>query len=174
MSHIDQWFSEQPHRSPAEIACLLARDRFWNDEHLRLIGTHPEWPDAAWLLDLSEELAHTLILVLSRLPEVLRRDFADRFYAERVSHATEHPLDERARLAFGATAVVNVVDLFDEAVCGERTLDLLRGAAQGDDLTRTPGPAVDELRKTIARVRFDVGFDTATPQLISDFVRGAL
>ena len=44
-------------------------------------------------------------------------------------------------------------------VCDERTLDLLRGAAQGDDLTRTSAPAVDALRKAIARIRFDVAND---------------
>jgi hypothetical protein len=41
-----------------QVACLLARDRFWKDERRRLIGTHPDWPDAAHLLDLEEEPAH--------------------------------------------------------------------------------------------------------------------
>jgi hypothetical protein len=49
MSRFDKWFSVEPRRPPAEIACLLARDRFWKDESQRLIGTR-RGPVAAQLL----------------------------------------------------------------------------------------------------------------------------
>jgi hypothetical protein len=41
------WYSERPQRPPAECACLLAGDRFWRDERLSLLGTHPDFPDVA-------------------------------------------------------------------------------------------------------------------------------
>jgi hypothetical protein len=41
----------------------------------------------------------------------------------------------------------------DPHLYDERALDLLRGAAQEDDLTRTPAAAVAELGKTIAGIR---------------------
>jgi hypothetical protein len=160
MPRIDKWLSEKPRRPPAETACRLARDGFWKDTRRRLIGTHPDWPDAAWLLELNEEFAHAFVLVLSRLSPGGRRGFADVFYEERRGRATSLPNDARARLALAAAAVLQVVEIAGKPeICNERTLDLLRGAAQGDDLTRTPGPAVDELRKTIARIRLDLEFD---------------
>lgn len=160
MSRIDRWFSEQPRRPAAEIACLLARDRFWRDERGRLIGTHPDWPDAAHLLDLDEELAHTIVLVLSQLPAARRRGFADVFYEERHGHGTWLPGDARQRLSLAAAVVLSVVEVVDRPeICNERVLDLLHGAAQGDDLTRTPWPALDVVRRAIARIRFEVEFD---------------
>lgn len=159
MSRVDKWTSEKPRRPPAEIACLLARDRFWKDEQLRLIGTHPDWPDIVLLLRVNEELAHAFVLTLSRLPTGERRRFADAFYEAREGGAAELPTDDRSRLAFAAAVALALVDILDEELCDERTLDLLRGAAQGDDLTRTPAPAVEELRKTIARIRLEVQFD---------------
>lgn len=163
MSRIDRWFSEDPPRAPAEIACSLARDRFWKDERGRLIQTHPDWPDAAHLLDLNEELAHAVVLVLSRLPAAGRRAFADAFYEQRRSGATWLPAHPRARLALAAAVVLNVVEILDDdEIADERTLDLLRGAAHGDDLTRTPGPAVQEVQKTIARIRVEAQFEGPT------------
>jgi hypothetical protein len=138
----------------AEIACSLARDRFWQDEQLRLIGTHPDWPDAADALELDEELAHALVLVLSRLPESRRRGFAEAFYEERHGGSARGPTDGAAQLALAAAVVLHVVDVLEPRLRSERVLDLLHGAAQGDDLTRTPEPAVSELRKTIAHIRF--------------------
>jgi hypothetical protein len=167
MSRIERWLEEKPHRPPAEIACLLARDRFWKDERLRLIGTHPDWPDAAWLLDLDDELAHAIVLVLSRLTATRRRGFADVFYEERRSNcATRPPADARSQLSLAAAVVLQVVDLVDRPqIYSERVLDLLHGAAEGHDLTRTPAPAVEEVRKAIARIRFEVDFDDpADPQ----------
>jgi hypothetical protein len=49
-----------------------------------------------------------------------------------------------------------VVDLAGPDLQDERIVDLLRGMAQGDDLARTPEPAVRELRNAIAKTRFDV------------------
>src|SRR5207244_11557380 len=75
----------------SQRACELARDRFWKDDLRRLIGTHPKWPDAGWELRLPEELAHALVLVLSRLPENQRRGFADAFYAAKRTGPVETP-----------------------------------------------------------------------------------
>jgi hypothetical protein len=146
----------------SERACELARDRFWRDDLRRLIGTHPQWPDAGWDLHLPEELAHALVLVLSRLPEHHRRGFADAFYAAKRSGPVE--IAPQLRLAVAAGVVLLVVEVVGDLV-DERSVDLLQGAAQGDDLTRTPGPALDELRKTVARIRFDVDLeDPADPR----------
>jgi hypothetical protein len=145
--------------SPAELACDLARDRFWRDEHRRLIGTHPDWPDAAHFLELSEELAHALVLVLSRLPAAVRREFADDFYELRDGRGSWLPDDPRQRLALAAAVVLAVAEVLDDTVCDELMLDFVRGAAQGDDLTHTPRPAVERLERSIARIRFDVDFD---------------
>ena len=82
MSRVDAWWSEEPRRSPAEYACELAGDRFWRDPKRRLIGTHPDFPDVAWLLDLDANVAHALVLVLSRMPAEGRRSFADVFFEE--------------------------------------------------------------------------------------------
>ncbi|HYZ78525.1 MAG TPA: hypothetical protein VE596_14250 [Gaiellaceae bacterium] len=58
------------------------------------------------------------------------------------------------------------VDVLEPRLRSERVLDLLRGAAQGDDLTRAPEPAVSDLRKTIARIRLDVELvETREPPL---------
>jgi len=156
MSRIDRWRSEEPRRSPAEYATELARDRFWRDEQQRLIGTHPDFPDAAWLLGLNEELAHGLVLTLSRLPVDRRQPFAQVFFDE--SHGGRHEIsnDPRGRLAMAASVALLVVDLAVDQLRSERIADLLSGAAQEDDLTRTAATTVVDLQKAIARVRFDV------------------
>src|SRR5262249_37633193 len=66
LSRMEQWFAERPRRPASEYACELAGDRFWRDERGRLIGMHPDWPEAAFLLGLREEIAHALVLALSR------------------------------------------------------------------------------------------------------------
>lgn len=154
MSRVQSWLSEDPPRRSAEIACLLARDRFWQDERRMLIGTHPEMPDAAYVLDLRDELAHALLLVLSRLPMSQRGEFAERFY-ERAHGRTFMPsFDAHTRLSLAATIVLHVGDVIDFPEAGyERVLDLLRGAAQGDDLGRTPAPAVEEVSRTVTQLR---------------------
>lgn len=164
-----EWYSEVPRRPPAEYACRLADDRFWRDERLRLLGTHPDFPDVADLLELGEEVAHALVLVLSRLPKQQRRAFADAFYASRPGTrwspwaSQGSPEDVRARAARVALLVVELAGRPELA--GERIVDLLVGAAQGDDLTRTPEPAVAEFRRTIAAIRLDVDVeDLAGPR----------
>ena len=156
MARIDEWWAEDPRRSPAEYACELARARFWRDEKRRLIETYPDVPDVAPLLELEEELAHALVLVLSRLPSGVRRPFADAFYRKRRGRSGKLPDDPRRRLALAAGVALLVVDLVGDPLRSERIVDLLQGAAQGDDLTRTPEPALAELRKAVARVRFDL------------------
>ena len=154
MSRFDKWFSEEPRRPPAEIACLLARDRFWKDERQRLIGTHPDWPDAAYLLDLNEEFAHAFVLALSREPTGSRRRLADAFYDQRVAHQSSLPQGDRERFSLGATVALMVAEIVDDPeIFDERLLDLLRGAAQGDDLARTPLPAVGALQQTLGHIR---------------------
>jgi hypothetical protein len=149
------------HPPPAEVACLLARDHFWKDEQQRLIGTHPDWPDAAYLLGLGDELAHALVLVLSRLPPAQRPDFADVFYAERKGRRADSlPDNPRVRLALAAEVVLKVVGVLDVETLDARTLDFLRGAAQLDDLTTAPAPAVAALQRTIGRIRLNVEFGT--------------
>ncbi len=156
MSRIDRWWSEEPRRSPAEYATELARDRFWRNEQQRLIGTHPDFPDAATLLGLNEELAHGLVLTLSRLPEDRRQPFAQVFFDESRGGRQEISNDARGRLAVAAIVALLVVDLAVDQLRSERIADLLSGAAQEDDLTCTPATTVVELQKAIARVRFDV------------------
>jgi len=154
MSDRDDWFSENPRRAPAEYALELARDPFWREEQERLIGTHPDFPDVAWLLNLNEELAHGLLLVLSRLPEEGRGSFAEVFFDERHGGHAEIPNEEGFRLAAAASVALAVLDLALDPFRDARIEDLLTGAAQGDDLTATPAAAVVYLEKTIARVRF--------------------
>jgi hypothetical protein len=161
MSRIDKWLTEEPRRPPAEIACLLARDRFWKDERRRLIGTHRDWPEVAeLLLELPDEFAHAFVMVLSRLPVARRRGFADAFYEQRRRGRTWLPDEPRTQLAVAAAIVLSAVDIVDDpAISDERTLDLLQGAAQGDDLTQMPEPAVAALGKTIARLRLEFELD---------------
>jgi hypothetical protein len=157
MSRFETWWREEPRRPPPEYATRLARDRFWRDEQQRLIGTHPDFPEVRMLLDdLNEELAHALLLTLSRLPEGRRAPFAEVFFAERRGGQLEVPSDARSQLAAAAAVALLVLELAVDGLRSERIADLLAGAAQGDDLTHTPVAAVEELQKAIARVRFDV------------------
>lgn len=159
-ARVDRWFAEKPRRSPAYIACLLARDRFWRDERLRLLGTHPDFPDVATLLELEEELAHAFLLVLSRLPTQRRPSFAESFYRKRSrKRAGWVPSDCRLRLRLAAQIALLVVELAGQDLQHERILDLLHGMAQGDDLSRTPAPAVEQLRRAVAKTRFDPGLE---------------
>jgi hypothetical protein len=162
MGRVERWLSEEPRRSPAEYACALAQDRFWRDEQRRMIGTHPDFPDVTMLLELDEELAHALVLVLSRLPKERRRPFADAFHARRRRRRPRPPADAKARLAEAAAVALLVVELAVDELRSERVLDLLHGAAQGDDLTMTPEPAFAEVRKAVGRVRFDIELEDPT------------
>lgn len=71
--------------------------------------------------------------------------------------------DGRLRLALAAAVALRVVEILErDEIAGERVLDLLHAAAQGDDLTLTPPLALDEIKKAVAHVRLDVGFDDPT------------
>jgi hypothetical protein len=157
MSRFDRWWIEEPRRSPAQYATALARDRFWRDEQLRLIGTHPDFPDVTMLLDdLNEELAHGLVLTLSRLPDDRRRPLAEAFFAEHRRGGREIRHDPRHQLAAAAAVALLVLELAVDELRTDRIADLLAGAAQEDDLTGTPASAVEDIQKAIARVRFDL------------------
>jgi hypothetical protein len=145
---------------PAELALRLARDRFWQGAQLRLIATHPKWPEAAWDLGLPEEVAHALVLVLSRLPEAERGEFAEEYFASRSRVLQWWDRGPSDRLAVAAGIVLHIVEIVRRPdIFTGRLLDLLQGAAQGDDLTRTPDAAVAEVKKAVARIRFDIDFD---------------
>jgi hypothetical protein len=154
-----------PQRPPAAYACVLATDRFWRDPERRLIATHPFFDDGAHLLAADQPVAHALVLVLSRLPEDARRPFADAFYELRPEGAGHRWYTSSEPLALGAAAALLVVELAAPPLRAPAIVDLLEGAAQGDDLTRTPEPALEELRKAVAHVRFDV--DLADPESAS-------
>src|SRR5437588_6729836 len=118
----------------------------------------PRRPPAAYAC----ELAHALVLVLSQLPASRRREFADAFYAERRRAGSRGRPEPRATVS---AAALLVLELAGEELDTARIRDLLQGAAQGDDLTRTPAPALAELRKAVARVRMDVELeDPAHPR----------
>jgi hypothetical protein len=162
VSPVEAWWIEEPRRPPAAYACELAKHRFWRDEQRRLIGTHHDLVEVAPLLELDEELAHALVLVLSRFPKSLRRDFADVFYVERPQTRSRRRPEPRATAS--AVALL-VLELAGHELDTARIRDLLQGAAQGDDLTRTPAPALAELRKAVARIRMDVELeDPAHPR----------
>ncbi len=156
VSRLENWWSEEPRRSPAAYATELARDHFWRDEQQRLLGTHPDFPDVTMLFDLNDEVSHALVLILSRLPEERRGPFAEVFFAERRGGRSQISNDPRRRLAAAARAALLVIDLAAEQLQGEHIVDLLAGAAQEDDLTRTPATAVVKLQTAIARIRLDV------------------
>jgi hypothetical protein len=163
MSRFERWWAEDPRRTPAQYAAALARDRFWRDEQLRLIGTHPDFPEVTMLLDdLDEALAHALLLILSRLPKDRREPFAEAFFAGRPGGQREIRSDRRHQLAAAAAVALLVLELAVPELRGERIADLLEGAAQEDDLTRTPASAVEEIQKAIARVRFDIELEDPT------------
>jgi hypothetical protein len=158
VSRLENWLDEEPRRTAADYACDIARDAFWRDERSRLISAHPDWPEIAYLLGLGEAVAHALVLVLSRLPVAERLPFAERFFERRL------PLHGRAgeadRLTVAAQIALLVLDL--TALRDDAIVDLLQGAAQGDDLTATPAPAVVRLQKAIATIRFDPAFEDET------------
>ena len=127
-----------------------------------MIGAHRDWPDVAYLLRLDEDIAHALVLVLSRLPASKRRALADAFFDEHVGRGGwgEPPADQRVLLAMGAKLALLVLDLTERpALHEEPIVDLLHGAAQGDDLTIAPEPAVDRLRRAVLAVRLDPALD---------------
>lgn len=157
MSRIEEWL-ERRGEPPAAFLCEIAADRFWRGRR-RFVATHVDLDEAvvAGLIPVAPELAHGLTLVLSRLPERERYDFAEAFLELRADAGVDWPETPEGRLRAAAAVALLVLELTrDEGLRSARIVDLLTGAQQGDDLTLTPGPAVDALRKVIARVRFDV------------------
>jgi hypothetical protein len=106
--------------------------------------------------NLNEELAHGLVLTLSRLPDDRREPLADVFFAEHRGGDREIGHDPRHQLAAAAAVALLVLELAVDELRTDRIADLLAGAAQEDDLTRTPASAVEDIQKAIARVRFDL------------------
>jgi hypothetical protein len=106
------------------------------------------------------------VLVLSRLPKSRRRDFADVFYEERRrAGGRAYSIGRSEQRATAAAVALLVLELAGDGLDTARIRDLLQGAAQRDDLTRTPAPALAELRKAVARVRMDVELeDPAHPR----------
>jgi hypothetical protein len=142
--------------APAELAARLARARVWQDER-RFVRTVPAVEDAAPLLELDERLAHAFVLVLSQLPVATRQPFAERFYAARTGTTRAYPRDP---LAIGAAVGLLILELVDDRSARDpRIIDLLQGAAQGDDPALTPEPALAEIRKTVARIRLDLDLE---------------
>jgi hypothetical protein len=153
---VDGGWAARARREPAEYVCKLAESRVWQDEQ-RFIRTVPAVEEAAPFLGLDEAFAHALVIVLSQLPRAARRPFADAFYARRAASPGVPQLEPRTALAAGAAVALLVVELTeDRDLEGERVLDLLRGAAQGDDLSRTPPPALVELGEIVARIRAEL------------------
>lgn len=155
------WVERDPRPPRSEIACRLARGRFWHDGSKRFIGTHPDWPDAAYFLDLEASIAHAFVLILSALPASERLALAEAYYEMRLSSDGDVISPEsRTQLRMAAAIVLSVMDVIERPdICTERILDLLQGAAQCDDLTSVAATAIDEVRKTIARIRLDDTFE---------------
>ena len=146
----------------AKYVCELADEGVLGPDERVFITTSPVIDEAAGteILPLESELAHALVLGLATMPEATRRPFADRFFAARTGrHAFWAPEAPYARLAIAAFVALLVIDLAAPHVQGVRVLDLLNAAAQGDDLSLTPEPALAELRKVVARTRLDLGLE---------------
>lgn len=158
-----EWVEQDPTPPRPEIACRLARARFWRNGNERFTGTHPDWPDAAYFLDLEETFAHAFVLLLSVLPASDRLAFAEAYYDVRRSSDRDIALDPRTQLMLSAATILQVIDVIERPdICTARILDLVEGAAQGDDLTNVASTAVDEVRKAVARVRLDDAFEDQT------------
>lgn len=158
MSRIDSWFAESPRRAAAEYACELVRRPLWRKDETRFVRTVPDVEELAEpFLAVEVELAHALLLVLEQLPRGARRPFADEFYARRGRDgAAWAPSSEQARLRAGAGIALLVVDLAEAPeLRNERLLDLLAGAAQGDDVSAAPPAAVAAVAAAVARARTD-------------------
>lgn len=156
MARVDDWWSEHPRREPAEYAVELSRARVWHDER-RFVRTIPGVEESAPLLGLDPSFAHAFVLVLSQLPAAARQPFAESFYAERSGRM---PAERRDPVAVGAGVGLLILELTEQPWLQEpRIVDLLQGAAQGDDPALTPEPAMAEIRKTVARIRLDLDLE---------------
>ena len=154
---VDRWWAEQPRRPPEVYASQLARARFWREDR-RFIATFHELEEVAPLLELDPAFAHAFVLVLSQLPAAARLRFAAEFYSQR-SRRHYIASDPDPMKVAPATALLVLGLAEHPALSSERLLDLLHGAAQGDDPSLTPEVALGELRKIVARIRLDVELD---------------
>ena len=103
-----------------------------------------------------------MLLVLSRLPSERRLAFAEAFYRRRQRGVDDEDADARS---LAARVALLVVDLAAPELRDPLLLDLLEGAAQGHDLSRTPGMTVDLVRKVVAKMRFSLELeDPADPR----------
>ena len=140
---------------------LAAADLFAPDAAL-FTTTVPEIEEAAPLLELEVELAHALVLVLSALPEVARGSLASAFYDRRGRDSAPAfgLTDPVARLAAAAATAALVLEVARRPeLQTPRVVDLLAGAAQRDDVSLTPVPALLEMRDVVARARADTALD---------------
>jgi hypothetical protein len=144
------------HNALVEIVCEFADDPFWRDERLRLFGSNEDLLEETNAFGIDDDVAHVLVLVLSRLPLDARRGFAETFLSERRRRRTRGD-----PVAAAAGIVLEALPLLERRpdIRTDRVVDLLQGAAQGDDLTLTPPSAVGEAQKVVARIRLDVAFD---------------
>ena len=156
VDRVGRWCSEQPRRPPAEYATLLARMRVWRDVERSFITSVPDLWDLDSLLELDVELAHALVLVLSRLPASRRRELADRFYERRTGHWPSPPA-ATARAAAVALMVLPLTQRPD--LDTERIADLLTAIEQGDDLALTPPQAIADVQKAVVRARLDIDLE---------------
>ena len=162
MTRVDRWWSETPRRPRAEYACELARSRAWSAPELVFVTTVPDLEEAAPLLELEVELAHALVLVLSALPEVARGSLASAFYDRRGRDSAPAfgLTDPVARLAAAAATAALVLEVARRPeLQTPRVVDLLAGAAQRDDVSLTPVPALLEMRDVVARARAGTALD---------------
>jgi hypothetical protein len=154
---VGRWWNERPRRAPAEYARALAAADVLAQGDRVFVETSPEVDETADLLRLETELAHALVLALQELPAWSRRTFAAEFYAGRRRQPSHRTRDARDRLRIAATAAEVVFELVGSPALGrERIHDLLVGAAQNDDVSTTPEPAVSELRGAVAAARREV------------------
>jgi phytoene dehydrogenase-like protein len=155
---VGAWWHEKPRRTPAAYACALAAANVLPRDERLFLETSPDVEEiASELLRLETELAHALLLVLHVLPPADRRAFAAAFYSGRRRPTLQRPRAPNERLRVAGTAAHLVFELVgSRPLRHERIRDLLVGATQDDDLSRTPEPAVAELRRAVAAARREV------------------
>lgn len=141
VASFEDWWADDPRRPPADYAVALAAAQALRPDEDLFLTTDEDVQEYASFLELEPELAHALVLVLRNAPKARRRELAAAFYSAR-----RNVRMPRSPLAMAATAAAGVVELAEPpSLRSERVVDLLTGAAQGDDLTSLPKPTADEL-----------------------------
>jgi hypothetical protein len=162
MPSFEAWWAEEQLRPPADYAVELAAARTLRPSDQLFLATDRDVEEHAAFLDVEPELAHALVLALRDRPKARRLELAIAFYAARRQSGRRDPLDwepppRRPALAVGATAAARVVELAEPpSLREERVVDLLTGAAQGDDLTSLPQPAAAELGRVLSAAVSDL------------------